>query len=179
MKVRPFLYGTLFLLALSSCSEERETHEVKSGDVVESVYSSVSLEPNGMYQVNALIAGHIDEVFVKPGDSVKKGDVLFTIVDVQSSANSENAKLADIADSVAQETKLIQEQHSNDKALLLEANEAAIRVKDWFGSLYSKSRDAGDSSKLDTNTRAHAYTTTQPQLFSRRTTSQIEDIHSN
>jgi hypothetical protein len=92
---------------------------------------------------------------------------------------SENAKLADIADSVAQETKLIQEQHSNDKALLLEANEAAIREKDWFGSLYSKSRDAGDSSKLDTNTRAHAYTTTQPQLFSRRTTSQIEDIHSN
>lgn len=94
MKVRSFLYGTLFILLLSSCSEERESHEVKSGDVVESVYSSVSLEPKGMYQVNALIAGHIDEVFVKPGDSVKKGDVLFTIVDVQSSANSENAKLA-------------------------------------------------------------------------------------
>ncbi len=94
MKVRYFLYGILFLLVSSACSEERETFEIKSGDVVESVYSSVSLEPKGMYQVNALIAGHIDEVFVKPGDSVKKGDVLFTIKDVQSSTNSENAKLA-------------------------------------------------------------------------------------
>lgn len=94
VKVRSFLLGLLIMLGFASCSEERETFEVKSGDVVESIYSSVSLEPKGMYQVNALIAGHIDEVFVKPGDSVQKGDVLFTIVDVQSNANSENAKLA-------------------------------------------------------------------------------------
>lgn len=90
---RNFVLAVLGFI-LFACSDERESFEVKSGPVVESVYSSVSLEPKGLYQVNALIAGHIDQVFVQPGDSVHKGDVLFTIVDVQSRANSANAKLA-------------------------------------------------------------------------------------
>lgn len=94
LKINNSVFLLLLVALLFSCSEERETYEVKSGPVVESVYSSVSLEPKGLYQVNALIAGHIDQVFVKPGDSVHKGDVLFTIVDVQSRANSANAKLA-------------------------------------------------------------------------------------
>lgn len=90
-----FIHPLLILaFVLASCSEERESYSVKSGPIVESVYSSVSLEPKGIYQVNALIAGHIDQVFVQPGDSVHKGDVLFTIVDVQSRANSDNARLA-------------------------------------------------------------------------------------
>jgi RND family efflux transporter MFP subunit len=94
VKIRFAFLGVVFLLLNTSCGEEREVYKVKSGDIVESVYSSVSLEPKGMYLINAIVAGHIDEVFVKPGDTVKKGDVLFTIVDVQSSANSQNAKLA-------------------------------------------------------------------------------------
>lgn len=116
------VFSLCVALLFISCSEERETYEVKAGPIVESVYSSVSLEPKGLYQVNALIAGHIDQVFVKPGDSVKKGDVLFTIVDVQSRANSANAKLA---------YELAKKNYSGDINILddlkLELNSALLR----------------------------------------------------
>lgn len=116
------VFSLCVALLFMSCSEERETYEVKAGPIVESVYSSVSLEPKGLYQVNALIAGHIDQVFVKPGDSVKKGDVLFTIVDVQSRANSANAKLS---------YELAKKNYSGDINILddlkLELNSALLR----------------------------------------------------
>lgn len=49
---------------------------------------------------------------------------------------------ASLDEQQVREISLIKEQASRDMQLLLEANEAAVREKDWFGSLYSKSRDA-------------------------------------
>lgn len=131
-------------MLLLSCSEERDTYEVKSGPVVESVYSSVSLEPKGLYQVNALIAGHIDQIFVQPGDSVHKGDVLFTIVDVQSRANSANAKLA---------YELAKKNYSGDINILddlrLELNSALLKRRN--DSLnYSRNKELFDKNAITT-----------------------------
>lgn len=96
-----FFFGVslLFLLTLLSCKEERESYSVKRSDVVESVYSSVSVEPDEMYKVTSSIAGYLDESLVEVGDTVVVGQKLFYIRDVASSSASANARIAlDIAE---------------------------------------------------------------------------------
>lgn len=80
-------------LFLSSCTADEKNHTVVKMDIMESVYSSVVIEPESMYQVNALNAGYIDELFIQTGDEVKAGQVLFAIRDVVSDANADNARL--------------------------------------------------------------------------------------
>lgn len=107
---------------LVSCSEERESYTVTSNKIVESVYSSVVIEPAHMYKVNATIPGDIDEIFVKAGDSIKAGEVILTIRDVQSRSSADNAKLA---------YELAKRNYRGDLNMLndlkLELNNAAIK----------------------------------------------------
>lgn len=88
---------SLFLIVsilMVSCSEDRESYTVKAEDVVEAVYSSVTLEPEDMYMVNSSVSGYLGDVFVEQGDTVAIGDVLFIIRDVSSSSNASNAQLS-------------------------------------------------------------------------------------
>ena len=78
----------------TACSDTREGVEVKRQNIVESVYSSVVVEPAEMYKVNALNSGYIDEIMVGIGDSVEMSDVLFSVRDIQSNSTASNAKLA-------------------------------------------------------------------------------------
>lgn len=107
---------------LVSCSEERESYTVTSNKIVESVYSSVVIEPAHMYKVNATIPGDIDEIFVKAGDSIKAGEAILTIRDVQSRSSADNAKLA---------YELAKRNYRGDLNMLndlkLELNNAAIK----------------------------------------------------
>lgn len=89
-----FLSCFAVLLILSSCKEDRETYTVKRSEVVESVYSSVVVEPYEMYKVTSSIAGYLDETLVQVGDTVVAGQTLFYIRDVASSSASANAKIA-------------------------------------------------------------------------------------
>lgn len=43
------------LTVFTSCSEERESVKVERSEIIESVYSSVVIEPVDMYKVNSLI----------------------------------------------------------------------------------------------------------------------------
>ena len=84
---------TLGLFFLISCSDERESALVERSDIVESVYSSVIIEPMNMYQVNSSVTGYLEKVFAFPGDEVEVGDILFHIRDVQGTATASNARL--------------------------------------------------------------------------------------
>ena len=83
-----------WMFLLSSCADDRETFTVEKSDIVEAVYSSLVIEPEEMYNVNASITGYIDEIYVKTGNDVEINDVLFRIRDVQSAKNAENARLS-------------------------------------------------------------------------------------
>lgn len=90
--------ATPLFLILGSCQDEQEGYVVKKETIVESVYSSVVIEPDELYRVNALNSGYIDELLVEIGDSVFPNDVLFAVRDVQSSSTASNARLSlDIA----------------------------------------------------------------------------------
>lgn len=84
----------LLSVLLQACSEEIETYTVTEESIVESVYSSIVVEPLDLYKVNASTTGFIDELKVKIGDEVALGQLLISISDVQSANNADNAKLA-------------------------------------------------------------------------------------
>lgn len=97
MNVKYFLKSIIIfggLMAFTSCSEERESINVEQSGIIESVYSSVIIEPVDMYKVNSLVTGYIDKINVSPGDDVKAEDILFHIKDVQGSSNASNARLS-------------------------------------------------------------------------------------
>ena len=94
IKVIKLISFSIGVLLFSSCSEDRETITVEKSEIVESVYSSVVIEPEDLYKVNSSVSGYIDEIPVKVGDNVITDDVLFVIRDIQSSNNTSNSKLA-------------------------------------------------------------------------------------
>lgn len=124
MGIRFLAFATLLFLMLGSCQEEREGYVVKKETIVESVYSSVIIEPDELYQVNALNSGYIDELLVQVGDSVSPDEVLFTVRDVQSHSTASNARLSlDIARSNYNgEVNLL-----ND--LKIELNDALLKMR--------------------------------------------------
>lgn len=87
-------FAVIAATLLVSCGDEKESYVVKRQDIVESVYSSVVVEPAEMYKVNAVNSGYIDEIMVEVGDSVRPEDILFSVRDVQSNSTASNAKLA-------------------------------------------------------------------------------------
>ena len=62
--------------------------------LIESVYASVTVQPDSLYQVHAAVAGILDENLVEEGDTINKGAPLFQIINTTPKLNAENAKLA-------------------------------------------------------------------------------------
>ena len=89
----------LLVLTLFSCSEELETSvspEIKT--ITESVYSSVTIQPDSMYEVFSVVTGILDKQLVDEGDVVTINQSLFQITNNNPKLNTQNAKLSmDIA----------------------------------------------------------------------------------
>lgn len=85
---------TIVLLLIISCGEQREKIFPKKVTLTESVYASVTVQPDSLYQVYAAVAGILDNNLVEEGDSVKKGTPLLQIINNTPKLNAENAKLS-------------------------------------------------------------------------------------
>lgn len=85
MKKAIYLLG---LLSCFSCQNEQPSQLVKPqlSQVTESVYASVSIKPKVAYFPQTSRSGIIQEVAVKKGDQVTKGQVLFSVL----TANADN-----------------------------------------------------------------------------------------
>ena len=90
---------TLLVISLFSCADKVEntiSPEVKT--ITESVYSSVTIHPDSMYEVFSSVTGIMDNQLVNEGDKVSVGQALFQITNNNPKLNTQNAKLAmDIA----------------------------------------------------------------------------------
>jgi multidrug efflux pump subunit AcrA (membrane-fusion protein) len=75
-----------------SCRDEAETITPAIGPLTESVYASVIVEPELLYQANANATGILEAVLVKEGDSVAAGQPLFRIRNENPSLNVSNAR---------------------------------------------------------------------------------------
>lgn len=84
----------LLALVLASCrGNEEKLYPIKTG-ITQSVYSSVTVQPDSLYQAYAPVSGLLDKNLVEEGDIVNKGDVIAQIINTTPKLNTENARAA-------------------------------------------------------------------------------------
>lgn len=88
-----FLIGFITIAFILSCNESREKVLPSKVTINESVYTSVTIQPDSLYQVYAAVGGILDKNFVEEGDSVAKGTSIAQIINNTPKLNTENAKL--------------------------------------------------------------------------------------
>ncbi len=88
------VWGIIILFVLFSCKKDDEKILPSKTDITESVYSSVTIQPDSLYQVFAAVSGILNKNLVEEGDLVKKGDPLLQIINNSPKLNTENAKLS-------------------------------------------------------------------------------------
>lgn len=84
------IFATLFY----SCNDGEDVIYPQKMDLVESVYSSVIVQPDSLYQAYAIVAGILDNNLVEEGDLVSKNDALIQIINKTPELNAESAKFA-------------------------------------------------------------------------------------
>ena len=89
----PWMMGAM-LTWLGGCGTEKPNTKPALGPITEAVYASGVVKARDQYQAYAAVNGLVSYVHVEAGDSVNKGDALFTIDDRASSLGSQRAELA-------------------------------------------------------------------------------------
>jgi len=78
---------------LVSCSEKKEGIHPTHGILTESVYASVIVQPQDLYNVYPSAAGILDSLLVEEGDRINQGQTIALIVSQSPKIASENARL--------------------------------------------------------------------------------------
>ena len=81
-------------LVLISCSKKEDKILPKETNLIESVYSSVTIQPDSLYQVYAIVSGILDQNLVTEGDIIIKDTPILKIINNTPVLNTQNAKLA-------------------------------------------------------------------------------------
>lgn len=172
MKIRTktigFAFGIISLFSVTSCSEERESIEVKRNDIVESVYSSITVEPINMYKVNSLITGFIEEIPLEEGDTVLPGQTLFIVRDIVSKSSSENAKLLvnQAKNNLSGETNMLEDLKLELKNLELKRKTDSLNYS-RISKLYDKklaSKTEFEQAELIYTSSKNAYTSMKKKI---------------
>ncbi|KGL62492.1 efflux RND transporter periplasmic adaptor subunit [Polaribacter sp. Hel1_85] len=77
-----------------SCSNNKEKITSEYRSITESVYTSVIIQPDSLYQVYASVAGILEKNFVEEDQLIKKGATILQVVNNTPQLNTKNAKLS-------------------------------------------------------------------------------------
>jgi multidrug efflux pump subunit AcrA (membrane-fusion protein) len=91
--MRKFLILIGFVLLATACEKE-ESISPKRITMIESIYSSATIQPDSLYQVYAVISGILEKKWIDEGDLVSKNQALFQVTNNAPKLNTNNAKLA-------------------------------------------------------------------------------------
>ena len=97
------------LLIVQSCQKKENKILPIEQDLTESVYSSITIQPDSLYQVYSIVSGILDNIFVEEGYLVVKNDMLIQIINNTPKLNTENARLS---------LQLAKENYSGSAAIL-------------------------------------------------------------
>lgn len=142
--MRTIILTFLGLFTLLSCTEKTEKTKPVLDTITESVYASVTIQPEGFYDVYASATGILDEIFIEEGDDVKKGQLLAKITEKNQAINIENALLSvDLArenykGKSALLSTITEEIKSNEKQLLLDSLNYFRQKQLWSKNIGSK-----------------------------------------
>lgn len=116
--------SVITVLLLMSCTKNDDKTLPELRDLTESVYTSVTIQPDSLYQVYSSVAGILDANLVEEGDVVAKGKPLIQIINNTPKLNAQNAKLS---------LDLARENYEGSAAVLLgiedEINAATLNFK--------------------------------------------------
>ncbi|WP_109434334.1 efflux RND transporter periplasmic adaptor subunit [Aquimarina sp. AU119] len=84
----------LFVTIFISCSTKEDKILPTVSNVTESVYSSVTIQPDSLYQAYASVNGILDKNLVEEGQIIKKGVPILQVINSNSKLNAENARLS-------------------------------------------------------------------------------------
>ena len=83
-----------FLIICLSCANDDQKITPERQNMAESVYASLTVQPDSMYQVYSAVAGILENNVVEEGDLVTKGTPLLQIINTAPKLNKDNARLA-------------------------------------------------------------------------------------
>lgn len=86
------IYIFAFFLLLSCSSKKEGITPVRSA-LVESVYSSVTIQPDSLYKAYATVMAILDRNLVEEGTLVKDGTPILKLINIKPALSRENAKL--------------------------------------------------------------------------------------
>lgn len=86
----------LFVLALifAGCSSSEDSILPIKRAITESVYASVTVQPDSLYDAYAAVNGILEVNYVEEGDIVIKNDLIAKVINTTPKLNEENARLA-------------------------------------------------------------------------------------
>ena len=89
-----FIFSSFILIAFLSCKKEKESIQITSSDITESVYASGKVKAIDQYNVYSTVNGVLQNIIVNVGDNITKGQTLLEIDNLTSELNTENARIA-------------------------------------------------------------------------------------
>ncbi len=180
---KTFILSLSFIAVLLSCKKEKESIQVTSSDITESVYASGKVKAIDQYNVYSTVNGVLQNIIVNVGDNITKGQTLLEIDNLTSELNTENARIA--LDLSAENNR-----KGSDKLEEIELNvNLALEKLQLDSSLYFRQKKLWEQnigSKLDFEQRQLAYNnslinfqTTQKRLAQLKTQLQNEFKRAN
>lgn len=91
MHMKSFSFFSI-LLIISSCAKQEDKILPKQKSLIEAVYASVTIQPDSLYQVYAIVGGILDRNLVEEGAIISKNDELFQMINNTPKLNAQNAK---------------------------------------------------------------------------------------
>jgi len=88
------LYLFIATLSLWTCQNKIDKTLPTEQDLTESVYTSVTVQPDSLYQAYAIVSGILEKNIVEEGDIVKKNEAVSQVINNSPILNSQNAKLS-------------------------------------------------------------------------------------
>lgn len=92
--LKPYIFILLSLLVITACTEKQEEIRPQISDLTESIYASVSIQPEDDYLVYTSTSGILEKVFIDEGDEIKKGQILAKVTTTNPVINRDNARLS-------------------------------------------------------------------------------------
>jgi multidrug efflux pump subunit AcrA (membrane-fusion protein) len=149
-----FIFSLSILITFLSCKKEKESIQVTSSDITESVYASGKVKALDQYNVYSTVNGVLQNIIVNVGDNITKGQTLLEIDNLTSELNTENARIA--LDLSAENNR-----KGSDKLEEIELNvNLALEKLQLDSSLYFRQKKLWEQnvgSKLDFEQRQLAY----------------------
>ncbi|UII31234.1 efflux RND transporter periplasmic adaptor subunit [Fulvivirga ulvae] len=155
------IFNTFLILLIASCGNDNEKVKPHLATITESVYASLTVQPDSLYNAHAAVGGIVARVYADEGTIVDKGEKIMQITNDAPELNTEKAKLA---------LELARDNLKGNAAVLKELKEdieaARLRLRQDSVNFYRQKKlwEQNVGTRNEYDTRETAYEISQKNL---------------